>query len=404
VERELPTLQGADQGWNHVLIAAAQLRLGRVRESLAHAEQALAMGRRPWALCLKSICLSRLNRPDEARAVLLDAQHNMSPPLLEPLGSIENFLTEDQIFYLSLWRDAGAQVEKPLRDALAASREKSPGGESLNTAQALEALGTLLNQEGKYGESELEFRESLQIRRALQGNENTNTAFALTGLGQSLLSQEKFAEAEPVTRESLAIFEHFMSDSRETGLARDRLGRSLRGQKKYAEAEPLLLAGYEAFKQPGDSEIAQGACARLHELYQAWAKPEKAAEWEYEGERLRLAEVEAKLRKATQGGEAQALKDLAWFLATCRLAELRNATDAITLAEKAVALTSRKNAACLDTLAAACAEAGQFERAVAIQKEALSVLGVRDDRSVYEDRLQLFQAGSAYHQATTVRY
>jgi hypothetical protein len=63
------------------------------------------------------------------------------------------------------------------------------------------------------------------------------------------------------------------------------LGASLAGEKKYAEAEPLLLEGYQGMLARKDRidvpdryhlELAHRWVVRL---YQAWGKPDKAAEW-----------------------------------------------------------------------------------------------------------------------------
>jgi hypothetical protein len=68
--------------------------------------------------------------------------------------------------------------------------------------------------------------------------------------------------------------------------AESLLGSSLAGQKKYAEAEPLLLEGYrgmEARKERigiPDRYRLDRAREWIVQLYQAWGKPEKAAEWE----------------------------------------------------------------------------------------------------------------------------
>jgi len=59
-----------------------------------------------------------------------------------------------------------------------------------------------------------------------------------------------------------------------------------------------------------------------------------------------------------------ALNGLAWLLATGPQPELRNGVEAVRMAEHACALTARKDAAKLKTLAAAYAEAGRFPEAV----------------------------------------
>jgi hypothetical protein len=63
------------------------------------------------------------------------------------------------------------------------------------------------------------------------------------------------------------------------------LGGSLLRQKKYAEAEPLILSGYEGMKArearipPRSKDYLTQAEKRVEELYDAWGRPEKAAEW-----------------------------------------------------------------------------------------------------------------------------
>ena len=65
-----------------------------------------------------------------------------------------------------------------------------------------------------------------------------------------------------------------------------------------------------------------------------------------------------------------ALKALAWIRATQPNAELRNANEALQLAEKAVRLTNGKDPQTLDVLAAALAEAGRFDEAITTAEQA----------------------------------
>ncbi len=63
------------------------------------------------------------------------------------------------------------------------------------------------------------------------------------------------------------------------------LGAALAGQKKYAEGERLLIQGFEGISARADKIPSGGrinlvdAGNRVVELYEAWGKPEKAAEW-----------------------------------------------------------------------------------------------------------------------------
>jgi len=58
------------------------------------------------------------------------------------------------------------------------------------------------------------------------------------------------------------------------------------------------------------------------------------------------------------------LNDLAWIRATAPDSRLRNGAEAVKLAEQACKLTEFKDPQLIGTLAAAYAEAGQFEQAV----------------------------------------
>jgi uncharacterized protein len=102
------------------------------------------------------------------------------------------------------------------------------------------------------------------------------------------------------------------------------------------------------------------------------------------------------LRKAAEGGEVQAWNVLAWILATSENSEIRYGSNAVFFAEKAVAATNRKTPAVLDTLAAAYAEAAQFEKAVSTEQEAISLLQAEAEKNDYRTRLKLFEAHLPY--------
>jgi TPR repeat protein len=101
-------------------------------------------------------------------------------------------------------------------------------------------------------------------------------------------------------------------------------------------------------------------------------------------------------RKAAEGGEVKALSSLAWILATSENLEIRNGSNAVVFAAQAVAATNRKTPADLDTLAAAYAETGQFEKAVSTEHEAIALLQTEAEQNDYRTRLKLFEAHRPY--------
>ena len=88
-----------------------------------------------------------------------------------------------------------------------------------------------------------------------------------------------------------------------------------------------------------------------------------------------------------------ALNALAWLQATCPEASLRNGRDALQKSRKLCELTNWKNHAYIETLAAACAEVGNFDRAVQYQGQAIAMhhdahgkRGMQKRLAVYRDR------------------
>jgi tetratricopeptide (TPR) repeat protein len=88
---------------------------------------------------------------------------------------------------------------------------------------------------------------------------------------------------------------------------------------------------------------------------------------------------------------------IAWILATSPNNELRNSSKAVKMANKAVQLNPC--ATTLDTLAAAYAETGNFEKAIITQKEAIALLkkeNKTEKMSNYSARLKSYEAKKAW--------
>jgi hypothetical protein len=104
-------------------------------------------------------------------------------------------------------------------------------------------------------------------------------------LSQAYLSQGKFAEGEPLARQAFEFARNKQPNDWQRFYAESLLGASLVGQKKYTAGEQLLVEGYHGMLTRKDRIGVPGryrlddARELLVQLYQAWGKPAKAAEF-----------------------------------------------------------------------------------------------------------------------------
>jgi eukaryotic-like serine/threonine-protein kinase len=109
-------------------------------------------------------------------------------------------------------------------------------------------------------------------------------------------------------------------------------------------------------------------------------------------------EVKSWVREAFEQTNNGGLNNVAWDLSTANDTQSRNGHWAILFAEEALRKTGRRDPLLLDTLAAACAETGQFDRAVSTQKEAIALFKDAAQINDYRSRLKLYEAKTPYRQ------
>jgi Flp pilus assembly protein TadD len=97
-----------------------------------------------------------------------------------------------------------------------------------------------------------------------------------------------------------------------------------------------------------------------------------------------------------------ALNNLAWLLSTCPSADFRNGKKAVEFATKACDLSQWKNPQFVDTFAAACAEAGDFDNAVKWETQFLAMPIGATRSADGQGRLALYQARQPYHTTQAV--
>jgi eukaryotic-like serine/threonine-protein kinase len=177
-----------------------------------------------------------------------------------------------------------AQAESLFNQTLEIER-RVLGPEHPDLLVTLSGVASMYQREGKYAQGESYAAQALAGRRHALGSDDPETMSSAADLALAYLSQEKFGKAEPLAREPLEFFRKNQPDDWKRFRSESLLGESLARQKKHAEAEPLLLEGYEGMTARKDKipapdwyylDLAHGWIA---ELYRAWGKPKKAAEW-----------------------------------------------------------------------------------------------------------------------------
>jgi tetratricopeptide (TPR) repeat protein len=224
--------------------------------------------------------------------------------------------------------------------------------------------GVALLELGRRQEALPHFRKALELDSAF--------APAHASLGVLLFEEGKLEEAEAHFRAVLRLA------PRDAAL-HYQLGRTLARQQRWPEAEDSFRAA--ARLQPGFLRAHCGlAWALLHQGRGA------AAEEQYR-EAFRI----------NPRWPAEAIRQ-AWALATAPEARRRNGALAVELAEQACQATGGKDPAYLDTLAAAYAEAGRFDRAVATARRALGLTSSAGQAREIQGRLQRYEKGRAFRE------
>jgi serine/threonine protein kinase len=137
---------------------------------------------------------------------------------------------------------------------------------------------------GRSAEAVTLLEETLKLWTSKLGPDLPETLENMNNLAGAYLDVRRWNMAEATARECLRLRERKPEDWWRFHTM-SQLGTALAGQKKYAQAEPLLIQGYEGLKAReakisalNKNYLAEGA-QRVVKLYEAWGKPEKAAEW-----------------------------------------------------------------------------------------------------------------------------
>jgi serine/threonine protein kinase/tetratricopeptide (TPR) repeat protein len=166
-----------------------------------------------------------------------------------------------------------------------ARRKATLGEDHFDSQRSAGNLAHAYISNKQYQEAADVYRELVASRRRTLAADSPVLADTCFAFGQTLLVLQQGDQAEPLFRECLAIREKLEAGTWNTWNTRANLGEALLSQGQFASAEPLLVSAHEAMSQsldkaPADSPARVARIAsRLVQLYDAWHKPEEAAQW-----------------------------------------------------------------------------------------------------------------------------
>ena len=274
-------------------------------------------------------------------------------------------------------------------------------GEWPNDASGHLALGSALAQQRRVAEAVAHARRALELE--------PGRGFNYQQLASLLVRQGQNEEAIRVARDGLGFASHNSELRFTLGAALVSRGETVEGiaQLQLASAlnpnwcNPHVLLGATLAKQ-----------GRLDEAANHWQEALRLEPGNAEAH-CQLAIILGAQRQVTEAiahytealrlepDLSEALNNLAWIRAAHPQAEFRDGPEAVRLAERACRVTGNKESMLVGTLAAAYAEAGRFEEAMAAagQARALALAGGQKDLAEKNEKLlELFRARHPYRE------
>ena len=266
--------------------------------------------------------------------------------------------------------------------------------------EAHKNLGNALFQKGRVTEATAHYQKALQI--------NPDDAEAHNNLGNLLLQMGGVDEAIVHFQKALQITPDDAKTCYNLGNAFFQKGSVDEAIAQYQKALQFNPNYAEAHNNLGNTLLQMGNLdeAIVHYQKAVQIKPDSAEIHINLGKALyqkgsvdeAIVHFQKALNIAPDYAEAQ--NNLAWVLATCPQASLRNGNQAVELARRANWLTGNENPVFLGTLATAYAEAGRFPEAVETAQRALKLAEAQSNTALADavrSQMKLYQAGVPFH-------
>ena len=251
---------------------------------------------------------------EQAVANLRRVQGDDHPDTIEAVNQLANVH----------WFQGSLQKAEPLYREVVERRQRLLGKEHPDTLRANYDLASSIKDKDRWDEVERLSARTLEIQRRVLGEDHPDTLASLSNLGSLYHRQRRYAEALPLAASAADGYRRLLGpDHPETlislhnlAAAYDTLGRHdeaeplflttisakrrvfgkshqrtaqslyyLAGmyltQARYSEAEPFGLEAYDGYLAALGAENGktQDTIKQLVQLYEAWSKPAKAAQW-----------------------------------------------------------------------------------------------------------------------------
>ena len=232
-----------------------------------------------------------------------------------------------------------------------------------NFADAHTNLGIAYGRKGRLDEAIHEYKKALAI--------NPNSANAHSNLGTAYGAKGLFDEAIAEFKHSLALNPNNAKAYYNLGAAYEEKGLLDNAISDYKKALAINPYYAKAHYRLGSALKTRG---KLKEAISAYHKVIRIEQDNHE-----------------------VYNELAWIYATSPDGKIRNGAKAVALATKACELTGFKKAEVLDTLAAAYAEQGNFEKAIDYQERAIKLSPPQIENEL-QKHLQHYKLRRAYRE------
>jgi tetratricopeptide (TPR) repeat protein len=228
-------------------------------------------------------------------------------------------------------------------------------------------LGDALYKKGQIDEAIRQFQETTRLV--------PDNADAHYNLGHALAAKGQTDGAIQQFQETLRLRPDYAQAHYNLGVILSMKGQTDRAISQFQEAVHLQPANPEALSSLAGAFDGQRRYADAVRFYQAALK--------------------------ARPDQAGVLNNLAWLLASCPDAAFRNGPEAVRLATRACELAKYSQPLLIGTLAAAQAEAGDFQAAITTAERAAALadtLHLEDVAARNRELIQLYRQGQPFHE------